>query len=186
MDGTKPDGLRLSKTVKGVTTTHIWDGSNITMELGDNNAVIGKYTRGIGLISNNSGPYYIFNAHGDVVQLANASGTVTKNYAYDAFGVEIDPDDNDTNPWRYCGEYFDKETETIYLRARYYHPKTGRFLSADPIKAGLNWYTYASNNPVKFTDPMGLKSVSAVNFLKRRGAKVRLQKMPSSGGFLFR
>jgi RHS repeat-associated protein len=29
----------------------------------------------------------------------------------------------------YCGEYFDRETETYYLRARQYDPVIGRFLS---------------------------------------------------------
>ena len=47
----------------------------------------------------------------------------------------------------------------IYLRARYYDPSIGRFISEDPIrsnKGGGNWYTYCANNPVRFTDPSGL------------------------------
>ncbi len=47
------------------------------------------------------------------------------------FGVEKNIDDTDTNAFRYCGEYYDKETATIYLRARYYSPSTGRFISRD-------------------------------------------------------
>ena len=41
---------------------------------------------------------YLYNAHGDVVQLANASGAVTKTYDYDAFGNESIPSATDTNP----------------------------------------------------------------------------------------
>ena len=89
------------------------------------------------------------------MQLTNSSGTVTKTYNYDAFGVEKNPDSNDANPFRYCGEYFDVETGTYYLRARYYNPTVGRFLSEDPIRDGLNWYTYCYNNPVLFIDPSG-------------------------------
>ena len=33
--------------------------------------------------------------------------------------------------FRYCGEYFDKETGTLYLRARYYDPGLGRFITED-------------------------------------------------------
>ena len=33
------------------------------------------------------------------------------------------------NPFRYCGEYFDGETESLYLRARYYSPVSGRFIT---------------------------------------------------------
>jgi hypothetical protein len=43
-----------------------------------------------------------------------------------------------------------------YLRARYYDPSIGRFMSEDPAQDGLNWYVYCGNNPVMFVDPMGL------------------------------
>ena len=34
-------------------------------------------------------------------------------------GNEQNPTETDSNPFRYCGEYFDGETGSIYLRARY-------------------------------------------------------------------
>ncbi len=40
---------------------------------------------------------------------------VTMKYTYDAFGVEKNIDDGDTNAFRYCGEYYDTETGTVYL-----------------------------------------------------------------------
>ena len=106
--------------------------------------------------------YYTQNAHGDVVNLTDADGAITKSYTYDAFGVEQNIDDADTNAFRYCGEYYDAETGTIYLRARYYSPTTGRFISRDTFVGrkedplSLNKYTYCANNPVIFTDPQGL------------------------------
>ena len=42
-----------------------------------------------------------------------------------------------------------------YLRARYYDPELGRFLTEDPAQDGLNWYVYCANNPVNFVDPSG-------------------------------
>ena len=104
---------------------------------------------------------YRYNGHGDVVQLANAAGMVTKEYDYDAFGNEKDPGTSDTNPFRYCGEYYDISSGTYYLRARYYDPTTGRFSGEDTYRGqatdplSLNLYTYCSNNPIKYTDPMG-------------------------------
>jgi len=44
--------------------------------------------------------------------------------------------------------------------ARYYDPETGKFLTVDPIKDGMNWYSYANNNPWKYTDPTGNKPLS--------------------------
>lgn len=105
--------------------------------------------------------YYTQNAHGDVVNLTDNNGAVTKTYQYDAFGVEKNIDDADTNAFRYCGEYYDKETATIYLRARYYSPSTGRFISRDSFAGSnndplsLNLYTYCHNNPVSGTDSTG-------------------------------
>jgi RHS repeat-associated protein len=157
----KPDGLRYNKTTAGTTTTHIWDGANIAAEL-TGSTVSATYVRGINLITKGGGSqYYSFNAHGDVVQLTNSSGTVTKDYRYDAFGVEVDPQGTDTNPWRYCGEYWDRETGTVYLRARYYDPVTSRILSEDTYRGNpkdllsLNLYVYCLNNPLMYIDPTG-------------------------------
>jgi len=146
-----PSGLRATKRLNnGAVTNFILDGGNVVLEMA-NGATTGRYTRGINLIASEIGgttSWYMHNAHGDVVQLTNAGGAVTKNYSYDAFGVERNQDPNDPNPWRYCGEYWDRETGTYYLRHRYYSPRTGRFTQEDPIRAGLNWYTYVDNNRV--------------------------------------
>ena len=99
--------------------------------------------------------YYHFNAHGDVVVLTNASGTKTKTYSYNAFGTEYNPGTYDTNPFRYCGEYYDTVSGTIYLRARYYNSELGRFTQEDPIKDGSNWYSYCDSNPVVRIDKTG-------------------------------
>ena len=77
-----------------------------------------SYLRGANLISRTSEDgtdFYLFNAHGDVTGLADSTGASTRAYDYDAFGVVKDPDPLDENPFRYCGEYFDRETETYYL-----------------------------------------------------------------------
>ena len=125
-----PDGLRQSKTVNGQTTTHIWDGDELAAELNSEGTMTARYLQGNNLAASldNTGAiqYYLYNGHGDVTGLTDGSGIVTKTYAYDAFGNEINPGETDTNPFRYCGEYFDNETGSIYLRARYYEPEVGR------------------------------------------------------------
>ncbi|MBR3996589.1 MAG: DUF4329 domain-containing protein [Clostridia bacterium] len=168
------DGLRKSKTVGTDTTYFIWHNGNMVYEFTPNDS--NSYTYGHRLISSDDAKY-VLNAHGDVVALLKdveyedlwheeedgnnlyVTYTVTevvKRYDYDAFGNELNIDNTDTNPFRYCAEYFDTETGTIYLRARYYSPVTGRFTQLDPIKDGLNWYAYCTNNPVRWVDRMGL------------------------------
>jgi RHS repeat-associated protein len=124
------------------------------------NGEITRYIRGVNLLysetTSGERSYCLYNAHGDVVALTDEQGNTVKTYDYDAFGVERDPDEDDANPFRYCGEYWDAETSTYYLRARSYDPSTGRFTSEDPIRDGLNWYTYCAGNPIFFVDPSGL------------------------------
>ena len=129
------------------------------------------YIRGIGLAASKSDSgyaYYLYNGHGDTVQLSGGDGTVTFVYSYDAFGNEREADGEDTNPFRYSGEYFDGETGSYYLRARYYDPATGRFLTEDGYgfmqyddPLSLNLYTYCHNNPVMFSDPSGNNPATA-------------------------
>ena len=115
----------------------------------------------IASISEDETSYYTFNAHGDVVGLMSSSNELTKSYEYDAFGNEDNPSNEDSNPFRYCGEYYDSETGTYYLRARYYDPRIGRFLSED-----THWNTsnrIYGDNPQKINereDALGLKTYS--------------------------
>ena len=91
-----------------------------------------------------------------IISRNSGKKAVARYCGYDAFGNEINPDSSDTNPYRYCGEYYDFESGTVYLRARYYSPTHGRFTQVDSARDGLNWYAYCANNPIAFVDPWGL------------------------------
>jgi RHS repeat-associated protein len=64
-------------------------------------------------------------------------------------------------PYKYTGQELDSSTGLYYYEARYYDPKLGRFISADTMvpslldPEALNRYTYARNNPLRYTDPTG-------------------------------
>ncbi len=157
----QPDGLRKSKTIDGATTDFVWDGQQLALE--ETGSASTVYIRGLQLIAQTGGTaasdalYYLHDGHGSVTRLTNSAGTITGNYQYDAFGNQENSAD-DSNPFRYCGEYFDSEMGSYYLRARNYTPALGRFTQEDPIKDGDNWYVYCGNNLVSNVDPMGLEA----------------------------
>lgn len=160
------EGLRTGKTVNGEKTVYVWDGDQVVMELSEGGKVQKRYIRGNDLVYADKGDemektYYVTDTHGNVVQLLDETGNVTKTYEYDSFGNEVNPDKKDENPFRYCGEYYDKETEEIYLRARYYQPSVGRFITRDTYTGesneplSLHLYTYCANDGVNMVDPSG-------------------------------
>ena len=72
------------------------------------------------------------------------------------------------NAFTFTGEQTDASTGLEYLRARYYDPATGMFLSIDPLGDG---YDYAYDNPVMNTDPSGLACLDAESFNKQNPFK---------------
>lgn len=173
------EGLRTGKTVNGEKTVYVWDGDQVVMELSKGGAVQKRYIRGNDLVyadkgENTEKTYYVTDMHGNVVQLLDESGNVTKTYEYDSFGNEVKPEKKDENPYRYCGEYYDKETEEVYLRARYYEPGVGRFITRDTYTGesdeplSLHLYTYCENDGVNAWDPSGHKIKLATKSKKKK------------------
>ncbi|WP_343745617.1 RHS repeat-associated core domain-containing protein [Chitinophaga sp.] len=65
-------------------------------------------------------------------------------------------------PFRYPGQYEDRETGLYYNRFRYYSPEDGVYISQDPIRtaAGIKLYGYV-DDVLTATDPLGLHQILA-------------------------
>jgi RHS repeat-associated protein len=157
------DGVRTSKTVAGDTTEYALDLlATLPVVISDTDAV---YLYGLDIVAEQQTErlYYLHDGLGSVRQLVDTTGQVEANYAYDPFGVPVAEGD-ESNPYRYTGEAWDGEVELLYLRAKYYQPGTGRFVTRDPWvgdtrKPGtLDAYLYALDNPVNLVDPTGHNS----------------------------
>ena len=158
------------KTVGEQNTSFLLDGDNIVAET-RGGSLVSRYVYGVNLVSCRSGSsllYYHQNAHGDVVKITTAAGAVNRSYDYDAFGNEKDPASADANPFRYCGEYWDSETETYYLRARYYDPSIGRFTQQD-----THWNTanmIYGDNPQKINERQDALGLTAYTYVPQISA----------------
>ncbi|MBI9013883.1 MAG: hypothetical protein JEZ08_16735 [Clostridiales bacterium] len=160
-------GLRDSKITGTDVTKFFWNGNNIIGEK-KNNSIIASYLYGAGLIrrkdfNTNEKNYYFFNVHGDVVALTDDTGEVMTVYDYNAYGEFASRGQVIDNPFTYFGQYYDEETGSYYLRARYYNPNYMRFTQEDLLNGSiddalsLNRYLYCSGNPINFYDPSGYK-----------------------------
>ena len=152
------NGLRNTKQADtGNTTTFTWNGGNMIRE--KDSVLETIYTYGADGVTTQKNRVrelvYQKDAHGNVIAVTDSSGNPIESYTYDAFGNQPSAVDAYRN-FRYCGEYTDPETGFVYLRNRYYNPSTGRFITEDPIRDGVNWYGYCGGNPVMRVDPFGL------------------------------
>jgi len=167
-------GNRVAKKVGNVTTTYlVEDDVNPTglpqvFEESVNGVLQRTYTYGLQRISENqviqgtwTPSFYGYDGMGSVRQLTSLAGGITDSYNYDAFGNLLSSPGPTPNNYLYRGEQYDSDLGLYYLRARYYNPQTGRFLSRDPEDgkildpATLHKYLYANGDPVNGLDPMG-------------------------------
>jgi RHS repeat-associated protein len=166
------DGNRVAKTVNGSTTRYLVDDLNptgysqVVEEL--SGGVAREYTYGLQRISQDqflsgasAASFYGYDGLGSVRYLANSTGAVMDTYDYDAWGNVVNSTGNTPNVYLYRGEQFDPDLSLYYLRARYYDPLSGRFLSRDPADGqtadpkSLHKYLYAGGGPVNAVDPTG-------------------------------
>jgi RHS repeat-associated protein len=156
------DGLLKSRT-QGSTTQFLWDPSTSPsreLKQGSDNIVYGL------------GPLYV--VKGDLTTLTfardggksvraelNSAGAVTALFRYRSYGQIAQSTTAPTQSYLgYAGQLLDP-SGLYYMRARWYDPVTGRFITQDPV-AGLvafpitlNAYSYADANPHLYRDPSG-------------------------------
>jgi RHS repeat-associated protein len=104
---------------------------------------------------------YAYDGKGNITSVINrTAGTTVAEYEYSPFGEQIRATGSyaQLNPFRFSTQYFDIETNLVCYHRRYYDPKTGRWLSRDPIEeaGGLNMYGFVGNSPMNRWDVRGM------------------------------
>jgi RHS repeat-associated protein len=175
-------GRRIEKNVGGTVTQYVYDGLNILLEFDGNDKLQARYTHGLNLdqpmMMERGGAMYFYHsdALGSIAAVTDSTGKAVCGYSYDSFG-QATACQGLENPYSFAGREYDSESGLYYMRARYYDPATGRFITNDPLDVTqlllngqptslpwapqlLNGYSYAANDPVVKRDPLGLKPIN--------------------------
>lgn len=171
------DGLgnRIARIENGQRTNYILDlNSRMTQVLAETDADgnINKYhVYGLGLIETilpgGETQVYHFNSRGNTAAISNAAGQIVQKYAYDDFGTVNNQWGSIESSFKFLGRFgVMADGELYHIRARYYDPEIGRFITQDPLTGNqrdpqtLNRYVYALNNPIRFVDISGFSASS--------------------------
>jgi RHS repeat-associated protein len=168
------DGVRVGKSVNGLSTDYVQDTSQelpvVVAETTGGQTSLYVYGNDLTTRIDSAGnpSFYHYDALGSVRALSNLASQQTDAYSYDVFGSVRSHAGSAEQAFAFTGEQADSELGLVYLRARYYDPALGRFLSRDHFAgyrtstSSLNRFIYVQNNPVRLTDPSGNKSVKSI------------------------
>lgn len=175
-------GQRVKKVAGENTTIYHYDlEGNLIVETTASGSLIAGYVYAgssrLAMIDGSDNIFYYHNDHlGTPLAMTDRNGAIVWKAAYEPFGeAQVDPASTVTNNFRFPGQYYDEESGLHYNWHRYYDPKTGRYVTSDPIlfnflhnnkfyfvtpffKANplrLVPYIYVRNKPLIGTDPEG-------------------------------
>jgi RHS repeat-associated protein len=114
--------------------------------------------------------YYHLDRDGTVRSISDQNGATIEDFAYSAFGVPgasspsgFSPSNVSPDKHLYASHRWDADSGLYDFGSRFYDPRIGQFLSPDAdfiiASGGINTYTYARNNPNRWTDPDGRQDV---------------------------
>jgi len=176
------DGHRVAKAENGVATSYVVAMLGLSQVLVETTGgQTTRYVYGHDLLAEHDGEAWAWHLNDGLGsarsgQLADGNGDVTLAQCYTPFGVpllalgaqaQVWNEGNGTTGYGFTGERWEAYGELLFLRARYYQPITGRFLTRDPWPGvaqrpvSRHAYLHASANPVVFIDPLGLYDCSA-------------------------
>jgi RHS repeat-associated protein len=159
------DGNRVSQQVVAGTYAYVNDTATslpvVINEAGPDGNI--TYGYGLSMISATAAAfqyYHQFDGLGSTSNLTDPAGAQKANYTYEPWGKSTLPLDpvGSKDKYKFTGEALDPNSGLVFLRARYYDPAIGRFISRDALETlGINQYQYGLANPTRFADQSGFE-----------------------------
>jgi RHS repeat-associated protein len=156
-------GIALPIPLATETTRFVYDASDVMRDLDGAGNTIADYLNAPGIDKklrntiSGTASYFLTDHLGTTRAVADTSGSLSSNLAYDSFGNVISG--SASTRYTYTGREIDSDVGLMYYRARWYDPQQGRFISEDPIGFNgrdINLYGYVWQNPLNYRDPLGL------------------------------
>ena len=168
-----------SSNVIEKTTLYMGNVERITHS--NNQVEFKRYIEGQILVTNDASgtlTQYLIKDHLGSTELvlnhSTSGDIVAEDMSFDAWGqrrkgnnwtpmttIELMNFDSSTTTRGFTGHEMLDEVGLIHMNGRIYDPRLGRFMQADPFidgassTQGYNRYSYAHNNPLRYTDPSG-------------------------------
>jgi len=173
----------MSESISGETAYYLYDNEDILGVFDPAGRPLASLIHGPGIDeplalqdpASGATYHYTMDGLGSIDAVTNTTSEVNERYRYSSFGrlTILNPQSesqstSSLNPllphYTFTAREDDPESSLYFYRARYYDPRPGRFIQPDPLRIldhdlsdpDLNQYLYTRNNPINFTDPMGL------------------------------
>jgi RHS repeat-associated protein len=155
-------GRRVRKSTSGREVAFVWDRDDLVHELAADAPTVswvfepGWYVP-IAKVDGARSFAVVVDHLGAPALLSDESGSIVWRGRVDLDGGVSTDIAATACPWRFPGQYADVETGLSYNRFRYYDPRSGAYLTPDPLglEGGLRAYGYVTD-PTRYVDPLGL------------------------------
>ena len=183
-------GSAAVKITRGTTGTSYWAAKNIFVSPDTDYVLTGYFLSGTTNSTKAKAQLVYYDSNGSVIAIHDSgnlgySGSAWKEFALSSHApvgaktleIRLTQDADQgmvvsfdgvrlkvpglAGTYDYTGKKEDDGTGLYYYNARFYDPEVGRFITQDPIKDGLNWFSYCNNNPIAYIDPTGLSDESS-------------------------
>jgi RHS repeat-associated protein len=176
------ESTRVAATSGATTTNYVWDrAASLPLLIDDGTQGYVQTDQGLLEQLGAAASFPLTDALGSVRSVVSPTASVLGTASYDTFG-SVRSQTGQSSIFGFTGQQTDS-TGLSFLRARYYNPTSGRFLSPDSVQPnapgsqGYDLYSYVANNPTNAVDPTG-------NFYFETAGLARFVPILLAGAFL--